>query len=47
MRLCQPYGELTRETLAARVCDLAGLPRDLSSEEVDAIDAGSPIVRHF
>jgi hypothetical protein len=37
MRLCQPYGELTRETLAARVCDLAGLPRDLSSEEVDAI----------
>jgi hypothetical protein len=37
LRLYQPYGELTRESLAKRVCQLVGIPPDLSEEEIDAV----------
>jgi hypothetical protein len=37
LRLYQPYGELTRESLAERVCQLAGIPPELSEEEIDAL----------
>jgi hypothetical protein len=37
LRLYEPYGELTRESLAGRVCELTGMAPELSEEEIDAV----------
>jgi len=37
IRLYQPYGELTRESLTVRVCERVGIAPELSEEEVDAV----------
>ena len=46
LRLYPPYGELTRESFTAQVCELVGIEPDLTEEEVDALIVSALMTQH-